>query len=209
MQVVRRSVAMTAILTLSGLALAGCSTELSGFGSKPSAVAGNTVLSAPSGTVETAALPPPPVTTTGSIPAPAPIQTTLPGRTTTAASAITPNSVTSNVPLTPPAANPGANAYAASATDGQLAGAWQFKWDDGRNSCPLKLSAERGISSLAAQADISCPGEIFMTKGWSMMGSDIVLQNHQGKITARLSPDGPNRYAGELVADNQKVVLSR
>lgn len=208
MQVVRRSATLTAFLALSGLTLAGCSTELSGFGSKPSAVAGNSVLSAPSGTVESSALPPP-VTTTGSVNTASAAETKLPARTTTAASAIKPSSVASNVPLTPPTANPGATAYAPSAASEQLAGAWQFKWDDGRNSCPLSLSAERGVSSLAAQADISCPGEIFMTKGWTMMGPDIILQNHQGKVTARLAPDGPNRYVGELADGSQKVALVR
>ncbi len=208
MQFGRRSAVFTALMPFAALALAGCSTELDGFGSKPSAIEANRVLNAPTGVVETASLPapstaPPPVTSTGSI-------TPLAGNApTSAATAITPRTAANTVPLSPPPTNPGATAYAPSAASEQLAGAWKFSWDDGRNTCPIKLSPDRGMSGLAAQADISCPGEIFMTKGWSMMGPDIVLQNHQGKVTARLSPDGPNRFVGKLSDDSQTVAISR
>ncbi|MET3354453.1 UNVERIFIED_ORG: hypothetical protein ABID33_002364 [Xanthobacter viscosus] len=191
MKVVQVSAALS--LTLGALALGGCSTELDGFGAKPSAVASNRVLTAPTGSVESA-------------PAPANVSAST---AETATGAITPRSTASNVPLTPPAANPGGTAYAASPAQGQLSGAWTFTWDDGRNSCPLKLSTDRGLSGLSAQADVSCPSEIFMTKGWDMMGSDIVLQNHQGKVTARLQPSGPNRYVGLISESNQQVSLSR
>lgn len=208
MQFGRPSAVLTALVPFAAFALAGCSTELSGFGTKPSAVEANQLLNAPTGAVETASLPapisaPPPITTTGSI-------TPLSGNATaTAATAITPRTTANAVALSPPPVNPGATAYAPSAASEQLAGAWQFSWDDGRNSCPIKLSPDRGLSGLAAQADISCPGEIFMTKGWSMMGPDIVLQNHQGKVTARFSPDGPNRFVGKLSDDSQTVAISR
>ncbi|MGE4372384.1 MAG: protease inhibitor Inh/omp19 family protein [Xanthobacter sp.] len=210
MPVAFRSVFLPMALAVAGFGLTACSTELDGFGTRSSAIQSNQVLSAPTGVVETAALPPPP-------PASASQTTTLPGRTSgnvanvdgSTTEAITPRSTASNVPLTPPAANPGATAYASSATRDQLAGAWTFNWDDGKNSCPLKLSTDRGLSGLAAQADISCPGEIFMTKGWSMMGPDLVLQNHQGKVTARLSPDGTNRFVGEMTDSGQKIVLTR
>ncbi len=204
MQVGRRSAVLMALIPVAAFALAGCSTELDGFGAKPSAIEANRVLNAPTSAVETAALPAPsaaqpPVTSTGSI-------TPLAGN---AATAITPRTAANTVPLSLPPTNPGATAYAPSAASEQLAGAWQFSWDDGRSSCPIKLSPDRGLSGLAAQADISCPGEIFMTKGWSMMGPDIVLQNHQGKVTARLSPDGPNRYVGKLSDDSKMVAISR
>lgn len=181
---------MKVVLVSAGLALAlcGCSTELDGFGAKPSASAGNRVLAAPSGSVESAPAPDAvAVTATGAIP------------TRTAAT----------VPLTPPTVNPGGNAYAPTAAQGQLAGAWTFAWDGGRNTCPVRLGTDRGLSGLSAQADVSCPSEIFMTKGWDTMGSDIVLQNHQGKITARLQPSGANRYVGTIAETNQQVALSR
>ncbi len=170
-----------------GISLAGCSTELDGFGAKPSVAEANRVLSAPTGSVETS-------------PAPAAAET--------AAGAITTRTA-ATVPLTPPPANPGGSAYAPSAAKEQLAGAWTFGWDGGRMSCPLTLSTSRGFSSMAAQADVSCPSEIFMTKGWDTMGSDIVLQNHQGKVTARLRPAGANRYVGTLSDSGQQVALSR
>ncbi|QRG08733.1 protease inhibitor Inh/omp19 family protein [Xanthobacter dioxanivorans] len=186
---------MKVVLVSAGLALAlcGCSTELDGFGAKPSAVAGNRVLAAPTGAVESA-------------PAPENVSTAT---AETATGAITPRTAANNVPLTPPTANPGGNAYAPSAAQGQLSGAWSFSWDSGRNVCPVRLGTDRGLSGLSAQADVSCPSEIFMTKGWDMMGSDIVLQNHQGKVTARLQPSGPNRYVGVIADTGQQVALSR
>jgi len=179
-----------------GLGLAGCSTELDGFGTKPSAAEANRVLSAPTGAVETA---PAPVSATA--------QTAI-GAQVATGSAITPRAA-ATVPLTPPPVNPGGTAYAPSAAKEQLSGAWTFGWENGRNSCPLTLSTARGLSSMSAQADISCPSEIFMTKGWDTMGPDIVLQNHQGKVTARLHPAGANRYVGTLTDGGQQVVLTR
>lgn len=170
-----------------GIGLAGCSTELDGFGTKPSVAEANRVLNAPTGSVETS---------------PAPSTEAI------SAGAIAPRTA-ATVPLTPPPASPSGSAYAPSAAKEQLSGAWTFGWDGGRMSCPLTLTTNRGLSSMAAQADVSCPGEIFMTKGWDTMGSDIVLQNHQGKVTARLRPAGPNRYVGTLIESGQQVALSR
>lgn len=179
---------------LAAVALGGCSTELDGFGSKPSAVNGNRVMAAPSGSVETSS-------------APAPVQAST---TETASDAISARTtVAANVPLTPPPANPGGSAYAPTAAKEQMAGAWSFGWDNGRYTCPVSLSTNRGLYGLAAQADVSCPSEIFMTKGWEMMGPDLVLQNHQGKVTVRLQPSGPNRYVGVITETNQPVVLMR
>jgi hypothetical protein len=188
----------------SALALGGCSTELDGFGTKTSAVDSNRVLSAPTASVESAPMPAP-ASTTGSLPRPSG------ANATTAASAVTPTAVAnaSAVPLTPPPVNPGGTAYAASNEQEQLAGAWTFAWDGGQHSCPVTLSTVRGASGLAAQADISCPSEIFMTKGWDVLGADIVLQNHVGKITARLQPSGANRYVGVIADNNQPIVLTR
>lgn len=175
------------------LALGGCSTELDGFGAKPSAAAGNRVLSAPTASVETS---------------PAPGNVSV-ASAETATGAISPRTTASNVPLTPPSASPGGSAYAPSAAKEQLSGAWNFSWDAGRATCPVRLGTDRGLSGLSAQADVSCPSEIFMTKGWDMMGSDIVLQNHQGKVTARLQPAGPNRYVGVIADTGQQVALAR
>ncbi|MBN8914667.1 MAG: protease inhibitor Inh/omp19 family protein [Rhizobiales bacterium] len=175
------------------LALGGCSTELDGFGAKPSAMAANRVLTAPTAAVE-------------SSPVPGNVSTTA---ADTATGAITPRTTASNVPLTPPPANPGATAFAPSAAKEQVSGAWSFSWDGGKASCPVRLGTDRGLSGLSAQADVSCPSEIFMTKGWDMMGSDIVLQNHQGKVTARLQPDGPNHYVGTIAETGQQVALAR
>jgi len=191
-----RAVRITAALVLAaggGLGLAGCSTELDGFGTKPSAAEANRVLSAPTGAVETA-----PAS------APAPVAATAQAAT----GAIAPRAA-ATVPLAPPPVNPGGTAYAPSAAKEQLSGAWSFGWENGRSSCPLTLSTTRGLSGMSAQADISCPSEIFMTKGWDTMGSDIVLQNHQGKVTARLHPAGANRYVGTLSDSGQQVVLTR
>lgn len=193
-------VRITAALVLAaggGLGLAGCSTELDGFGTKPSAAEANRVLSAPTGAVETAP---------ASAPAGAPASVSATAQAATGA--IAPRAA-ATVPLTPPPVNPGGTAYAPSAAKEQLSGAWTFGWENGHNSCPLTLSTARGLSGMSAQADISCPSEIFMTKGWDTMGSDIVLQNHQGKVTARLHPAGANRYVGTLSDSGQQVVLTR
>lgn len=183
------------------VAVSGCSTELDGFGNKPSAMDANRVdntvaLAAPAGSVETSAV---------AAPAPAP----APARAASAAEAIAPRTTANNVPLAPPPANPGGVAYAPTAAKEQMSGAWNFSWDGGHNSCPLTLSTARGMSGMSAQADVSCPSEIFMTKGWDMMGSDLVLQNHQGKVTVRLEPSGPNRYVGVLGDTGQQVALAR
>lgn len=180
-------------LLVAATALGGCSTELDGFGAKPSAMDGSRVTPAPSGAVLASA-------------APEPVRASA---AETATDAITPRSTAENVPLTPPPANPGGSAYAPTAAKEQMAGAWSFGWDAGRYTCPVTLSTNRGLYGLAAQADVSCPSEIFMTKGWEMMGPDLVLQNHQGKVTARLQPSGPNRYVGVITDTNQAVVLMR
>lgn len=172
----------------SAVVLGGCSTELDGFGAKPSAMDSSRVLTAPSGSVESSA---------------------APVAVSAAATGAIPTRTAATVPLTPPPANPGGNAYAASAAREQMSGGWSFAWDNGRHTCPVTLSTTRGLNGLAAQADVSCPSEIFMTKGWDMMGPDLVLQNHQGKVTARLQPAGPNRYVGIITDTNQQVVLDR
>ena len=182
------------------LGVSGCSTDLDGFGTKTSAVDANRVLNAPTGAVESA-------------PMAAPAQSAaLPATGATAASAraaVTPSSTAAAVPLAPPPVNPGATAYAVSGSQDQLAGPWTFSWDNGSRTCPVTLSTSRGASGLSAQADISCPSEIFMTKAWDTLGSEIVLQNHVGKVTARLAPAGPNRFVGVIADNNQPVVLAR
>ncbi|OYX10965.1 MAG: hypothetical protein B7Z15_12675 [Rhizobiales bacterium 32-66-8] len=184
----------------SGLLIAGCSTELDGFGAKPTAIETPRVLSAPTGSVESA--PMSPVAT-------APAPTTYGASAQTAGAAVTPATSARNVPLTPPPANPGGVAYAATNVQEQLAGAWTFQWDGGARTCPLTLATTRGASGLAAQADISCPSEIFMTKGWDVLGPDIVLQNHVGKVTARLQPNGPNSYVGVILDSNLPINIVR
>ncbi len=199
-----------AVLAVGGLAvvLAGCSTELDGFGGKPSAVAANRVdapqpLAAPTGAVETSQVPAPAAAQAAAATEAAPV------RTASAADAIAPRTTANNVPLAPPPANPGGAAYAPTAAKEQLSGAWSFSWDNGHSTCPVTLSTTRGLSGMSAQADVSCPSEIFMTKGWDMMGPDIVLENHQGKVTARLVPAGPNRYVGVMTDTSQQVALAR
>ncbi len=189
---------------LSAISLAACSTELDGFGTKPTVAEQQRVLSAPTASVESAPVPPPPPIASA---APSPASTGA--SAASAGAAVTPRSVASNVPLTPPPVNPAGNAYAAGSTRDQLSGAWTLAWDSGQHTCPVTLTTDRGMSGLAARADVSCPSEIFMTKGWDMMGSDIVLQDHVGKVTARLQPAGPNRYTGVLSDNNQAIALDR
>ena len=194
-----------------GLVLGGCSTDLDGFGTKTSAVDQARILNAPTGAVESAPIgAPASVAPAPSISAASPAPATG-ARAVTASAAVTPTAAatSASVPLTPPPVNPGATAYATSGTQEQVSGAWTFTWDNGARTCPVTLSTARGASGLSAQADISCPNEIFMTKGWDMLGPDLVLQNHVGKVTARLAPSGPNRYVGVLADTNQPVVLTR
>lgn len=182
------------------VALAACSTELGGIG-KSSVAEAPRVLSAPTASVESAPVPPPtsmssaaPVTGAGAM---------------SASAAVTPSTVASNVPLTPPAIAPTGSAYAATGEKEQLSGAWTLAWDSGQHTCPVTLTTDRGMNGLSARADVSCPSEIFMTKGWDMLGPDIVLQDHLGKVTARLQPAGPNRYTGLLVENSQAIALNR
>lgn len=192
-----------------GLLLCGCSTDLDGFGTKTSAVDQARIMNAPTGSVESAPIGAP-VSGSAPVAAAAPLPSAATGaNAATASAAVTPSAATATVPLTPPPVNPGATAYATSGTQEQLSGAWTFSWDNGARTCPVTLSTAHGVSGLSAQADISCPNEIFMTKGWDTLGPDLVLQNHVGKVTARLSPSGPNRYVGVLADNNQPIVLTR
>ncbi|MGU3497063.1 protease inhibitor Inh/omp19 family protein [Xanthobacteraceae bacterium A53D] len=188
-------------VVLCAAALAGCSTELGGLGKQSVADATRAPLSAPTSSVESATMPPPdlqagmpPVTGAGAA---------------SASAAVTPRSVASNVPLTAPSIAPTGSAYAATGQKEALSGSWTLAWDSGQHTCPVMLSTDRGMNGLNAQADVSCPSEIFMTKGWDLMGPDIVLQDHLGKVTARLQPAGPNAYTGTLVENNQIIALNR
>ncbi|BAF86933.1 hypothetical protein AZC_0935 [Azorhizobium caulinodans ORS 571] len=180
--------------------LAGCSTGLDGFGAKTTAMDQRVPLSAPTASVESAPVPPPAMADA----APATGATAA-----SASAAVTPKTVASNVPLTPPPALPTGSAYAATGAKEALSGAWTLAWDSGQHTCPVQLTTDRGMNGLSARADVSCPSEIFMTKGWDMMGSDIVLQDHLGKVTARLQPAGPNAFIGTLVENNQAIALNR
>lgn len=198
-----------AVIMATAVFLGGCSTELGGFGTKQSAVEPNRIMSAPTASVESAPMSAPAGAPPAASAALQPPPKAYGATAATAGAAVTPSTNASNVPLTPPAVNAGGVAYAASNTQEQLSGAWTFAWDEGRRTCPLTLSTARGVSGLAAQADISCPSEIFMTKGWETLGPDLVLQNHVGKVTVRLQPDGPNHYVGVISDSNQQVALSR
>ncbi|MFD2031300.1 protease inhibitor Inh/omp19 family protein [Ancylobacter dichloromethanicus] len=110
----------------------------------------------------------------------------------------------------PPATAPGGVAYAEpGAARTQLAGTWKYGWDNGQKSCNVTLSTDRGMSGFAATADVDCPNDIFMTKGWDVWGNEIVLQNHVGKVTARLQPAGTGQYDGVATGDGAKVTLTR
>ncbi|GAB4068414.1 protease inhibitor Inh/omp19 family protein [Ancylobacter sonchi] len=190
-----------AAVSATALLLAGCSTALDGFGEhKTAAVDANAITPAPTGSVESAP-----------VPSPAPTGATA----ATAGDAVTPRqqsaAAATTVPLTQPGASaPGGVAYAEpGATRTQLAGNWSYSWDNGAKSCKLNLSTERGMSGFAANADVGCPNDIFMTKGWDVWGNEIVLQNHLGKVTARLQPAGDGHYDGVATGDGAKVSLSR
>ena len=186
--------------TACALLLAGCSTVLDGFGDKQaSAVENNQITPAPTASVESSAVP-------------APIAPPTYGATAAnATDAVTPRQPDATVAMNPPPATaPGGVAYAEpGAARTQLAGNWNFVWDNGQKTCKVALSTERGMSGFAATADVGCPNDIFMTKGWDVWGSEIVLQNHLGKVTARLQPVGNGRYDGTATGDGAKVTLTR
>ncbi|RTL93539.1 hypothetical protein EJV44_15955 [Ancylobacter aquaticus] len=189
------------ITSATALLLGGCSTVLDGFGDKaPNPVETSQITPAPSGSVE-------------SSPVAAPTPTTYGASAATAAAAVTPTSpkAASQVALAPPPATaPGGVAYAEpGAARTQLAGTWNYAWDEGQKTCKVTLSTDRGMSGFAATADVDCPNDIFMTKGWDVWGNEIVLQNHVGKVTARLQPAGAGQYDGVATSDGAKVTLTR
>ncbi|MFT0860150.1 protease inhibitor Inh/omp19 family protein [Ancylobacter sp. G4_0304] len=187
------------VTAATALALGGCSTVLDGFG-QPSAA-----------TVETSQITPAPTGAIESSAVPAPAAPSYGAGAATASEAVTPRPTDASVALAPPAATaPGGVAYAEpGAARTQLAGTWNFAWDDGQKTCKVNLSTRRGMSGFAADADVSCPNDIFMTKGWDVWGSEVVLQNHLGKVTARLKPAGNGTYDGTLTGDGAKVTLTR
>lgn len=195
-------ITVVAAVSASALFLAGCSTALDGFGDKTAAapaIDNGAITAAPSGSIESSAMPSP--APTGALAA-------------TAGAAVTPRTTTAganSVSLAPPAATaPGGVAYAEpGAARTQLAGNWTYSWDNGGKSCKLTLSTDRGLSGFAANADVGCPNDIFMTKGWDVWGNEIVLQNHLGKVTARLQPAGDGRYDGVATGDGARITLSR
>lgn len=185
--------------TATALLLGGCSTVLDGFGSSAS------------GPVETSQITPAPSGSVESSPVSAPGAPSYGATAATAAAAVTPRTQDTQVSLAPPAATaPGGVAYAEpGAARTQLAGTWKYSWDDGQKSCKVTLSTERGMSGFAANADVDCPNDIFMTKGWDVWGNEIVLQNHVGKVTARLQPATDGQYDGVTTGDGAKVTLTR
>ncbi|TCK31503.1 protease inhibitor Inh [Ancylobacter aquaticus] len=189
------------ITSATALLLGGCSTVLDGFGDKDSSP------------VETSQITPAPSGSITSAPFPAPTSTTYGASAATAAAAVTPTSPTTASPVAlapPPATAPGGVAYAEpGAARTQLAGTWNFSWDQGQKTCKVTLSTERGMSGFAATANVDCPNDIFMTKGWDVWGNEIVLQNHVGKVTARLQPAGAGQYDGVATGDGAKVSLTR
>lgn len=192
------SVKTTLAVTVAALLLGGCSTTLDGFGGQQAAVEPSQITPAPTGSIESSAVPPPATTTYGAGAA-------------TAAAAVTPRAPETPVALSPPQATaPGGVAYAEpGAARTQLAGAWKFGWDNGQKSCKVTLSTDRGMTGFAANADVDCPNDIFMTKAWDVWGDDIVLQNHLGKVTARLKPMGNGLFDGTTTADGTHITLTR
>lgn len=187
------------VTTAAALFMGGCSTVLEGFpGSGGDAMETSQITPAPSGSVESSPVPAPGTPTTGATAA-------------TAADAVTPRQPASQVALAPPPATaPGGVAYAEpGAARTQLAGTWNYGWDNGQKTCKVTLSTDRGMSGFAANADVDCPNDIFMTKGWDVWGNEIVLQNHVGKVTARLQPVANGQYDGVATGDGGKVTLSR
>ena len=185
--------------TATALLMGGCSTVLDGFpGTNAAPMETSQITPAPSGSVETSPVPAPGMPATGASAA-------------TAADAVTPRQPASQVALAPPPATaPGGVAYTEpGATRTQLAGTWKYGWDNGQKSCKVTLSTDRGMSGFAANADVDCPNDIFMTKGWDVWGNEIVLQNHLGKVTARLQPAGSGQYDGVATGDGGKVTLTR
>lgn len=191
---------VAATTTAVAVLLGGCSTVLDGFGgSSPSPVETSQITPAPSGSVESSPVAAPGVPSYGAT-------------ATSAAAAVTPRATTaSTVALSPPAATaPGGVAYAEpGAARTQLAGTWTYAWDNGQKQCRVTLSTDRGMTGFAANADVDCPNDIFMTKGWDVWGNDIVLQNHLGKVTARLQPASGGQYDGTATADGGKITLTR
>lgn len=192
--------------TAVALILGGCSTTLDGFGSQQAAVEPSQITPAPSGSIESSPVPALADATQGTAQA-----TGNGANAATASAAATPRAPATPVALSPaPAAGPGGVAFAEpGAARTQLAGVWSFGWDNGQKTCKVTLSTDRGMSGFAANADVGCPNDIFMTKGWDVWGNDIVLQNHLGKVTARLQPAGSGQYDGTATADGSKVSLTR
>ena len=188
-----------AATTAIAVMLGGCSTELGSFGgsSSPSPSEISQVTPAPSGSVVSA-------------PVPAPLGQTG-ASAATAAAAVTPRTAHETpVAMAPSAPATGGAAYAEpGAARTQLAGSWDYRWDAGQKSCKIILSTDRGMNGFAANADVGCPNDIFMTKGWDVWGNEIVLQNHLGKVTARLKPAGSGHYDGVATGDGAQVALTR
>ncbi|QFR31873.1 protease inhibitor Inh/omp19 family protein [Ancylobacter sp. TS-1] len=186
--------------TAAAVLLGGCSTVLDGFGgSSSSPVETSQITPAPSGSIE-------------SSPVAAPGEPGYGANASSAAAAVTPRATTASaVALSPPPATaPGGVAYAEpGAARTQLAGTWTYGWDDGQKKCKVTLSTDRGMTGFAANADVDCPNDIFMTKGWDVWGNEIVLQNHLGKVTARLQPAAAGQYDGVATGDGAKVTLTR
>ncbi|HSI40342.1 MAG TPA: protease inhibitor Inh/omp19 family protein [Xanthobacteraceae bacterium] len=189
---------VAAVSAVAALLLAGCSTVIDGFGSSPAPTAdGSAITPAPTGSVESSAV--------------AAAQPAFGAGAASAGDAVTPRRASDTLAINAPApAAPGGVAFAEpGAARTQLAGDWTFGWDDGQKTCPVKLSTEHGLSGFAASADVTCPNDIFMTKGWDLWGSEIVLQNHVGKVTARLKTAGSGRYEGVVTSDGGRVTLVR
>lgn len=86
-----------------------------------------------------------------------------------------------------------------------LLGTWQTSVGSG--SCQLALSLTQWSGGYRA-ASLRCPGPAANIASWNVSGNQVVLNDRDGNMVARLYQSGPERYDGTLSAGGS-ISLSR
>jgi len=91
----------------------------------------------------------------------------------------------------------------------EIAGDYVLFEDGGNRECDLSLSNQKSFGKYSAKAGVQCSGDMFMSKSWALMGEELVIKNHMGKISARLVYIGDDAWHGFSVGNGEEIILAR
>jgi hypothetical protein len=90
-----------------------------------------------------------------------------------------------------------------------MKGSWTLRSGDGRSSCTVKLGDDKWGDLYGAWTPSDCPKGIFQVARWGPDGRGIRMTDNMGRTLVEFQPSGPDRFVGAMLADGQKMILSR